>query len=323
MRPCFRWSTVRATARTIYPPAAQAIFAAVGLAAPTVTAMKAAMVAFEALAMACAGLVLVRLGLPPARIVVWAWNPLAVWSFAGNGHIDAAAAGLLGLALLLAGRGRGALSGLVFALAAPDEIPAPGGGAGAVARRSLALRRRRGGDDRWRSMPAMPAPAVHVLGFLPGYAGRGRPGRRQRHLAAGRALAICFPLSVVGWHRLRGGGRGVGLGGAGTVESPWSGGPATPLRDLAAGRSADGRRHHRHQSPLSLVFCLAGVARHGRALARAGVACDRARVLLEFYPFGGRFLWPALVVYLPALVLALADFRRPPGSPFPPQERSA
>ena len=39
--------------------------------------------------------------LPPERVLIYAWNPLAVWAFAGNGHVDAIAIGLLAVALLL------------------------------------------------------------------------------------------------------------------------------------------------------------------------------------------------------------------------------
>lgn len=88
-------------APTIYPPAAQALFAAVAAISPTVVAMKTAMVAMEALAVACLLRLLARTGQPAANILIYAWNPLAIWEFAGNGHVDAAAIGLLALALLL------------------------------------------------------------------------------------------------------------------------------------------------------------------------------------------------------------------------------
>lgn len=104
-------------APTIYPPAAQAIFAAVALAWPGVWGMKAAMLVFDAVAL-CAGLLLLRAaGLPPARVLIYAWNPLVVWEFAGGAHIDAAAAGLSALAILAAVRLRPALAGAALGLA--------------------------------------------------------------------------------------------------------------------------------------------------------------------------------------------------------------
>eukprot|EP01037_Dinobryon_pediforme_P001950 gene1950-1983_t len=93
-------------APTIYPPAAQMIFAAVSAISDSVLAMKAAMVAFEALAMVCLIRLLTKIGRPPAQVLIYAWNPVALWEFAGNGHVDAAAIGLIALALLLRGDAR-------------------------------------------------------------------------------------------------------------------------------------------------------------------------------------------------------------------------
>lgn len=109
------------TARTIYPPAAQIVFAATGWLWSSVLAMKLAMVAFEALAIAAVVILLRRAGLPPARVLIYAWNPLTVWEFAGNGHIDAMAIGLIALAWLAAStlhrRWAGAVTGAVLGLA--------------------------------------------------------------------------------------------------------------------------------------------------------------------------------------------------------------
>ena len=89
-------------APTIYPPVAQAIFAVVARAWPTIWGMKAAMLVFDALAIAAALLLLRTAGLPAERVLILAWNPLTVWEFAGGGHIDAAALAFSGMALLLA-----------------------------------------------------------------------------------------------------------------------------------------------------------------------------------------------------------------------------
>jgi alpha-1,6-mannosyltransferase len=104
-------------APTIYPPAAQLIFRAVAAAGGTPFAMKAAMVLFEALAVGCLLGLLALAGLPAARVLIYAWNPLAVWSFAGSGHVDAAAIGLLAPALLLAVRRRPAWAGVALGAA--------------------------------------------------------------------------------------------------------------------------------------------------------------------------------------------------------------
>ena len=56
-------------------------------------------------------------GRDPAELLIYAWLPLPVWEFAGNAHIDGAAAGLLALALLVAVRGRSIWTGVVLAAA--------------------------------------------------------------------------------------------------------------------------------------------------------------------------------------------------------------
>jgi alpha-1,6-mannosyltransferase len=102
----------RATyAHTIYPPAAQALFAAIGRISQTVWATKLAIVLLEAGGMAAMLRVLAIAGLPAARLLIYAWNPLAAWSIAGDGHIDGAAVGFLGLALLACTARRSGLSG--------------------------------------------------------------------------------------------------------------------------------------------------------------------------------------------------------------------
>ena len=71
--------------------------------------------------------------LPAERVLIYAWNPLPVWAFAGNGHVDAAAIGLLAAALLLRVRHRDGWAGAALGLAILVEVPACSGGAGAVA----------------------------------------------------------------------------------------------------------------------------------------------------------------------------------------------
>lgn len=93
-------------ARTIYPPVAQVIFAAIGVTWSSTMTVKLVMAGFEALAIACVVLLLRRAGLPPAGVLVYAWNPLPLWEYAGNGHIDAAAIGFMAVALLAAASGR-------------------------------------------------------------------------------------------------------------------------------------------------------------------------------------------------------------------------
>ncbi len=104
-------------APTVYPPAAQAIFALAAAATPGVFGMKVMIAAFDALAIVALTLLLRAAGRDPAELLIYAWLPLPVWEFAGNAHIDGAAAGLLALALLVAMRGRSVWTGIMLATA--------------------------------------------------------------------------------------------------------------------------------------------------------------------------------------------------------------
>ncbi len=106
------------SAPTIYPPAAEALFAVSAVIAPGVLGMKAVMTAFDALAIVALLRILRLAGRNGAEVLIYAWLPLPVWEFAGNGHIDAVAAGLLALSLLLAAYGRKASTGVVLAATA-------------------------------------------------------------------------------------------------------------------------------------------------------------------------------------------------------------
>ena len=57
--------------------------------------------------------------LPRARILIYAWNPVPVWEFAGSGHVDAIAIFFIAMALLAvctgrSGWGAAALAGAVL-----------------------------------------------------------------------------------------------------------------------------------------------------------------------------------------------------------------
>jgi hypothetical protein len=106
-----------ASAVTIYPPVAQAIFLAVTRLSQRVTAMKAAMVGFEAVSIATLLALLRRRGLPSTRVLLYAWHPLPLFEFAGSGHIDAAAIALMLLACLFADRLQPLAAGALLAAA--------------------------------------------------------------------------------------------------------------------------------------------------------------------------------------------------------------
>ncbi len=104
-------------APTIYPPTAQLVFRAIAAISQTGLAVRITTILFETLAIACLLLLLKHADLPATRVLIYAWNPLAVWSFAGNGHVDALAAGLIPLALVFRSARRDILTGMALSAA--------------------------------------------------------------------------------------------------------------------------------------------------------------------------------------------------------------
>ena len=88
-------------AHTIYPPVAEAIYLGTTRLSESVTWMKATMVLFEAIACWALVSLLASFGWPRQRVLIYAWSPLAVWEFAGSGHVDAAAIAFIALALVM------------------------------------------------------------------------------------------------------------------------------------------------------------------------------------------------------------------------------
>ena len=174
-------------APTIYPPTSQIVFYLVTRISETTVAMKAAMVAFEGLAVWAILQLLAARGLPRSRVLLYAWHPLPLWEFARSGHIDIVAIAFLLLALLATERRSPILAGVAL-------------GAGVLVKyfpvvAAPALYRR----WDWR-LPAAFAATVavlylpyigagtKVLGFLGRLSHRGglRPGLRNFPLAAPR-----------------------------------------------------------------------------------------------------------------------------------------
>ena len=174
-------------APTIYPPAAEALFALAGHLAPGIYGMKAVMAAFDILAIAALLRLLCLAGRDRTQVLIYAWLPLPVWEFAGNGHIDAAASGLLSLALLCAAYGGAARTGVVLAAATLTKF-LPGVMLPAFWR-----------PWNWRlagafvlATAAFYAPYIgvgrHVFGFLGGYA-------KEENLVQGGGI---FVLAAIG-----------------------------------------------------------------------------------------------------------------------------
>jgi hypothetical protein len=74
--------------RTVYPPAAQLIFAAGSLFGAGAAGLKALLILADILGIVLLRRVLVGCGLPPLRILIYAWNPLAVIEIAWSGHLE-------------------------------------------------------------------------------------------------------------------------------------------------------------------------------------------------------------------------------------------
>jgi alpha-1,6-mannosyltransferase len=76
--------------------------------------MKAAMVAFEGLAVWSILQLLAAHGLPRSRILLYAWHPLPLWEVARSGHIDIVAIAFLLLAFLAVERRSPILAGIAL-----------------------------------------------------------------------------------------------------------------------------------------------------------------------------------------------------------------
>jgi alpha-1,6-mannosyltransferase len=101
-------------APTIYPPTSQIVFYLVTRLSEAPMVMKAAMVAFEGLAVWTILQLLATRGLPRSRILLYAWHPLPVWEFARSGHIDIVAIAFLLLAFLAMQRRSPILAGIAL-----------------------------------------------------------------------------------------------------------------------------------------------------------------------------------------------------------------
>ena len=101
-------------APTMYPPAAQVVFYLITRISEAPIAMKAAMVAFEALAVWTMLQLLALRGLPRSRILLYVWHPLPLWEFARSGHVDIVAIAFLLLAFLATERRAPILAGIAL-----------------------------------------------------------------------------------------------------------------------------------------------------------------------------------------------------------------
>jgi hypothetical protein len=293
-------------ARTIYPPLAEVVFAMTGRLSDNVTGMRLVMLGFEAIGIICLLRLLPLAGLPSERILFYAWNPLALWSFANDGHVDAIVVGLLGLALLLRARHKDSWAGAALAGAVLVKL-FPLVAAPAFLR----------GGQFWR--PALAgllvigcgyalysSAGLHVFGFLPSYGQEeGLVDGTGLWALAGLATLIALPASaaliyaavvVVTFLAL-----------AGWIL--WQPTPANDAQALcrdtgllaAAAMAATSPHYHWYFAWLALPAVVAP--------SRALLWLATAPLLLIEEPIpGDRFFWPSLI-YVPAILLLLADLR--------------
>lgn len=296
-------------APTIYPPVAQAIFALVARVWPTIWGVKAAMLGFDALAIGVALMLLRAARLPREWVLIYAWHPLPVWEFAGNGHVDAAALAFVALALLAAVRLRPALAGAALGAAVLCKL-LPIAIAPALWRRW-----------DWRTPLACvaviaagyafyaPGAGWRVLGYLPGYAAEeglengGGPFLLRAlsevaplpHWAgpAYMAAALAALLGLAAWVALR---------------APLPADPASRTRlvcrdaGLLAGAAMAAISPHYpwYLAWLALPACV--------ALVPSALWLTVSAVLLYLDPYHERLLWPALV-WVPYAILLARELR--------------
>ena len=294
------------TAQTIYPPFAETIFALAARISPTLLAMKATMTGFDILGIISLLALLRRAELPCARILIYAWHPLTIWEFAGNGHVDAIIAGCVALALLGAAYGRPVRSAAAFALAVLAKL--------LPAILLPALWRPRG----WR-FPVVASVLIlafyatyagtgaAVLGFLPGYVHQEgiTSGSGVFYLQAldrliplppiAGALYLIFALIILAWAGI----------------SVWR-------RDLPAAPAASTRQLAADAAYLSTALMILLTPHYAWYFSWLLVPlCIQPRLamlylptvasLLYLDPIHTRLLWPALL-YGPFAVLALVSF---------------
>src|SRR5713101_5235171 len=107
----------RDSAPTMYPPAAEFMYFLTTRISESVTWMKLTMVGFELITVWILMELLASFGMARQRILIYAWHPLAVWEFAGSGHVDPLAFVFIALALLARRRNWETVIGISLGLA--------------------------------------------------------------------------------------------------------------------------------------------------------------------------------------------------------------
>jgi hypothetical protein len=265
------------------------------------------MLLFEALAILCLMRLLTIAGLPRSRVLIYAWNPLAAWAFAGNGHIDAAAIGLLALAFLLRVRRRDTLAGVIFGAAVLTKF-LPAVVAPALWRAGAGWRLAAAALLTVAALYALYIGAGwHVLGFLGEYGseeGLDTGGGIWLLAGIGKIMPLPADASLV-YFALA--GAGLAMLGAWIAFRPHP--PPGSARDAIAicGGAAILMTcatvaispHYPWYFPWLALPCVL-------VPYRAVLWLSVAPLLLYFDPLDNAFVW-ASIIYVPGLLLALSD----------------
>lgn len=109
-------------APTIYPPFAQIVFFLTTRLSEKLWVMKSVMLAFDGVTIWALMRLLKARRIPPTRILLYAWHPVPIWQFSGDGHIDSVAVAGLCLALLAAEMKRPVLAGIALGAATLTKV---------------------------------------------------------------------------------------------------------------------------------------------------------------------------------------------------------
>ena len=189
----------RDSAHTIYPPVAEGAFLLITRFSESVTWMKAAMVGFEAIAVWALVQLLSSFGLARQRVLIYAWHPLAIWEFAGSGHVDALAIAFIALALLVRRKHRESLTGFLLACATGVKLFPAALFPPLYIKKSAKMFLAFAATILISYLPYLSVGPLATLGFLPGYASeRGMISGEQFFLltVARRLLSAHVPTSA-------------------------------------------------------------------------------------------------------------------------------
>ena len=160
---------------TIYPPVAEAYFAAVQLAAPPGGGSAPIQAGAALLAVATTVLLLAglrRAGRDPRLAVLWAWCPVVGLETGNNGHVDVLAAFLTVAALLVLARPGGqrrAAAGALLGLAVAAKVTPVLAASAVLRRRPATVIAAAAAATLTVYLPHVLAVGSGVIGFLPGY----------------------------------------------------------------------------------------------------------------------------------------------------------